>query len=80
MSLLGEVQRQIGLASPGLRILEILDKKVTQVQFDEKMKLSKEVYEVLTGIGTALTAVGTPLEEFNYPPKRRRIQATTQSM
>ena len=80
LSLLGELKRQIGLATPGPKMTELLDEEEKQAEFGRKTQLLSEVYGALSNVGKGLAGVGTPLGKFNYPSDKRRTLATTQKM
>lgn len=80
LSLLGELKRQIGLATPGPKITELIDEEEKQAEFSKKTKILSEVYGALNNVGKGLAEVGTPLGNFNYPSEKRRTLATTQKM
>ena len=80
LSLLGELKRQIGLATPGPKMTELVDEEKKQAEFSKKTKTLSEVYGAFTNLGEGLAGVGTPLAKFNYPSEKRPALATTQKM
>ena len=80
LSLLGELKRQIRLATPGPRKSELPDEEVKRAAFSRKTKTLTEVYEALDNVNKGLAGVGTPLGKLNYPSEKRRTLATTQKM
>ncbi|KAI4122665.1 MAG: hypothetical protein LQ338_005681 [Usnochroma carphineum] len=80
LSVLGEIKRQIGLMTPGPRMIEVIGEDDKKAEFSRKIKLFSEVYQALTSMGNSLAATGAPLSKFNYPSNRRRTLATTQMM
>ncbi|KAL8856562.1 MAG: hypothetical protein Q9178_006877 [Gyalolechia marmorata] len=83
LSLLGELKRQTGLATPGPRMIECLEEGEKQTEFGKKTKLLTQIYDTLEGTskgGAGLAQVGTPLAKFDYPSNKRRTLASTQRM
>lgn len=77
-SLLGELKRQVGLATPGPVMDEFVKDEEKQVEFSRRTKLLSQVYDVLTN--AVLADVGTPLSEFHYPSNKWRTSETTQKI
>ncbi|KAL8830792.1 MAG: hypothetical protein Q9170_005575 [Blastenia crenularia] len=80
LSLLGEIKRQIGLMTPGPRILKVLEEDEKKAEFSKKTKLLKDIFEALTGAHQNYTSTGIPLSKYNYPSNKRRTLATTRTM
>ncbi|KAI4150585.1 MAG: hypothetical protein L6R39_002233 [Caloplaca ligustica] len=80
LSLFGEIKRQIGLTTPGPRMIELIEKEEKQAGFSRKIDLFSQVYNTLTALGKGLAEVGSPLERFSYPSHKRRTSATTRAM
>ncbi|KAI4192151.1 MAG: hypothetical protein LQ348_003254 [Seirophora lacunosa] len=79
-SLFGELKRQIGLATPGPRMTEVLEQADKHTEYDEKTKLMSRIFSVLTKTDMQLAEVGTPLGKFNYSSNKRQTAASTLTM
>lgn len=81
LSLLAELQRQIGLLWPGPPMTEAVDLDDKQAEYTRKSQLLSKVFDVLGGNKILkLSAVGTPLSLFNYPSHKWRTATVTKEL
>ncbi|KAL8944455.1 MAG: hypothetical protein Q9211_000597 [Gyalolechia sp. 1 TL-2023] len=80
LSLFGELKRQIGLMTPGPKMMELVDEDEKQAEFSKKTELLGQVYKAMASTGKTSAAAALPLKQFSYPSNKRRTQATTQTM
>ena len=76
---LGELKREIGLQSNEPFMLENIEEDVKKAEFERKIRILRNVYEVLTKLKN-LVPSALPLSKFHCPSDKRRNKAITEEM